>query len=79
MTKVKLQKWGNSQGIRIPKDVLKKLDLENAEDLEFELTIQDNTISLTPIVELTPYERLFVGYDLNKKRAQFNWDDQESN
>lgn len=79
MTKVKLQKWGNSQGIRIPKDVLKKLDLENVENVEFELTIQDNTISLTPIVELTPYERLFVGYDLNKKRAQFNWDDSQSN
>ncbi|MBP1043564.1 hypothetical protein I6N95_21290 [Vagococcus sp. BWB3-3] len=31
--KIKLNEWGNSQGIRIPKDILKLVDFENIEEL----------------------------------------------
>lgn len=39
-----IQKWGNSQGIRIPKYILEKINWNTNEILDIE--IQDNTIVL---------------------------------
>ena len=77
MPQVKLQKWGNSHGIRISKDVLEQLGLLDIEDISFELILEDNEIRLKPIVELSPYARLFENYDLSKPRATFDWDEGE--
>ena len=38
----KLQKWGNSNGIRIPNNILKTLDIKTNDPVE--LTVQDNQI-----------------------------------
>ncbi|OCL87070.1 SpoVT / AbrB like domain protein [Aliarcobacter thereius] len=45
-----LIKIGNSQGIRLPKAIIKQADLEN-KDLEFE--ILDNGLLIKPVVNLT--------------------------
>ena len=53
----KLAKWGNSQGIRINKDVLKNLnfDLQEIETLKikFNMQIINGKIILDPIKETT--------------------------
>lgn len=43
----KVQKWGNSLGIRIPKDILEKADLHENENVE--ISIQDDNILIMPI------------------------------
>lgn len=47
MTTVTLSKWGNAQGVRIPKDMRERLGLHEGERLEVE--IQDGSIVLTPL------------------------------
>lgn len=79
MTIVKLQKWGNSQGIRISKETLENIGITDLDNVQFELSVINKTITLTPKIELTPYERLFIGYDFNKTRAQFEWDENVGN
>lgn len=39
---VEVKKWGNSQGIRIPKDILRSIDADVDEQLEIEVV--DNKI-----------------------------------
>ncbi|MEE1296426.1 MAG: AbrB/MazE/SpoVT family DNA-binding domain-containing protein [Bifidobacterium sp.] len=46
MTTVTLSKWGNAQGVRIPKDMRERLGLREGEKLEAE--VKDGAIVLTP-------------------------------
>lgn len=76
MTKrIKLKKWGNSQGIRIPKYILESMDLLGTEEVSFEVVVKDGEICLKPIVDISPYAQLFKGYDFSKPRATFKWDE----
>ena len=43
----KISKWGNSQGLRFPKDILKELNLSIGDKMKF--LIQNNRIILEPI------------------------------
>ena len=43
----KISKWGNSQGLRFPKDILKELNLSIGDKIKF--LIQNNRIILEPI------------------------------
>ncbi|UTH15262.1 AbrB/MazE/SpoVT family DNA-binding domain-containing protein [Macrococcus epidermidis] len=42
---VSLQRWGNSQGIRIPKSIVNEMNLDKNQ--KFDLTMQDEKIILT--------------------------------
>lgn len=75
MTHVKVQKWGNSQGIRISKDVLAKLNLSHLDEINFELSIKDGDIVLHPVKNLSFLEQLFVDYDFSEKPEMIDWDD----
>jgi len=43
---VKLQKWGNSMGVRIPKSIIEKINLEENDELVIEQ--QDGKIIIFP-------------------------------
>jgi antitoxin MazE len=43
----KIQKWGNSQGVRFPKDVLRKAHVSIGDDVTID--IQDGEIVVKPI------------------------------
>ncbi len=45
--KLNLTQWGNSYGIRIGKDILKELDIED-ENIQFNVEVSNNQIVLTP-------------------------------
>lgn len=75
MTQVKVQKWGNSQGLRIPKKILAELDLAHLDEVNFELSVRDGLIQLRPVNNLSFLENLFVGFDFNQKPEKIDWDD----
>jgi antitoxin MazE len=48
MTTVTLSKWGNSSAVRIPNQFLKRLNLQEGEEIEIMLT-PENDILLRPL------------------------------
>jgi len=73
METVKIYKWGNSQGIRIPKKLIKKLDLRIDDELIIEE--KDNHIELKKIeTEKVSLEKLFKNYDEEYEKINFDWD-----
>ena len=44
---IKIQKWGNSQGIRIPKVILDELNISDKDELE--IKVEDNKILIENI------------------------------
>jgi len=58
----KISKWGNSQGLRVPKDVMENLHLNIGDDLN--ITIEDNKVILEPIKKDIPK------YDLDSLLAK---------
>ena len=76
MTHVKIQKWGNSQGIRISKEILAELNLLHLDEINFELIVKDGQIKLRPVNNLSFLEQLFIGYDFDEKPENVDWDDE---
>lgn len=76
MTNVKVQKWGNSQGIRISKEILAELNLLHLDEINFELSVKDGRIELHPVNNLSFLEQLFIGYDSTEKPEMVDWDDE---
>ena len=74
MQKVQVKNWGNSQAIRIPKNILESLDLEVNSLLELTVDEKNKTIILKIDDGLTPYQRLMFNNQNSKNRKQFIWD-----
>lgn len=74
MQKVQVKNWGNSQAIRIPKNILESLDLEVNSLLELTVDEKNRTIILKIDDGLTPYQRLMFNNQNSKNRKQFIWD-----
>ena len=72
-TTVTLQKWGNSQGIRIPKYILETINWNPDEILDIE--VQDNSIVLKkktdyPIIDL---KKKFAEYNGEVPQGEYDW------
>ena len=70
----RLQKWGNSDGIRIPSNILKSLELKTNDIVE--LTVQDNQIIIKKSEkpkEISLKER-FNQYKGPNLAKDFTWD-----
>lgn len=77
---VKLSRWGNSKGIRIPKNILKSLNIsEDIKNVEFDISLDENkNIILTKQVEENNEENylrfLFKNYETkNSDKVDFDW------
>lgn len=70
---VKLQKWGNSQGIRIPKIILDELDINEKDELE--LKTDGNKILIEKIDSRKNILDLFEGFDGNYESLEIDWGD----
>ena len=65
----KIQRWGNSQAIRIPKAVLDTTSLKENDTLE--ITVEDNIITLKKIEKkYKSLDELFKDYTGNYKCAE---------
>ncbi len=75
-----LQSWGNSQGIRLPKALLKALDLDSGSSLELALTPKKDAIVVRPVKKKVPVrgrhriEDLAAAMPKNYKSSEFGWD-----
>ncbi len=71
---VKLQKWGNSVGLRIPNSLLKSLNLSMNDKVE--LKEEDDKIVITKSQQKrVSLEELFKNYSGGKLENTFEWDE----
>ena len=71
---IRLQKWGNSLGIRIPSNLLKNLGLKNNDIIKLE-QVDDKIVitkSIRPTISLAERFKNYKGENLAKN---FEWDD----
>lgn len=67
-----VQKWGNSQGVRIPKSILNELNITNGQELD--LSVVDGAILIKRIEQRRKsIEELFEGYDGEYKCEEVDW------
>ena len=76
MTEVsKIQKWGNSQGIRIPKKMLETLDLKVNDSISIEEG--ENCLKIKKVKEkLSNIEKLFLNYEDKYEKIDLDWDNE---
>jgi len=71
---IRLQKWGNSLGIRIPSNILKSLDLKSGDSVN--IKEEDDSIIITKIknnkISLEERIKSYEGSNLSK---EFEWDE----
>lgn len=74
---VKLQSWGNSKAVRLTKDILEEAGFNETDDAVLDVEVEPNRISLVRKSNLTPFQKLFVGYDGGKPEPETLWDGAE--
>ena len=70
----KLQKWGNSDGIRIPKNLLKSLNLKTNDVVTLE-QVEDKIIITKSKDRKVSLEKLFDKYKGKNLAKEFTWDE----
>lgn len=68
---LEIQKWGNSQGIRIPKSVLQSLGWNEKEEIQLET--KDGKIVLSRPHRAPTIEELFEGWDGTYEKQDIDW------
>lgn len=71
---VRLQKWGNSMGIRIPSNILKSLDLKINDILEIKEKDDKIVVSKSRHKKIS-LKKLFDNYNGELLSKEFEWDD----
>lgn len=75
---VSLKRWGNSQGIRIPKSIVNEMNLDKNQ--KFDLTMQDEKIILTKQQEnFSLIRELFENYETENNQSEFDWGSPKGN
>jgi len=71
---IRLQKWGNSVGIRIPNSLIKSLNLKVDDILN--IREEDNKIVISKSKNMKiNLQELFTNYDGENVTKEFSWDD----
>ncbi len=71
MEQVAIRTWGNSQGIRIPKDILNKLNLKSSDVLD--ILVKDDTIVLKKAFKHKTFEERLAEYNGKIEITEFDW------
>ena len=71
--KIRIQKWGNSDGIRIPSSILKSLNIKTNDILNIEQEDDELIISI-PKKKISLEDR-FKKYHGKNLAKEFSWDD----
>ena len=75
MDSVAIRAWGNSQGIRIPKDILEKMDLKVSDVLNIE--IENDAIVLRKQFAHKSFEQRLADYNGKISVENFDWGESE--
>ena len=73
MEQVAIRSWGNSQGIRIPKDILEKMQLKVSDVLNME--IENDSIVLRKQFVHKTFEQRLAEYNGEISVCDFDWGD----
>lgn len=68
---ITLQKWGNSQGIRLPKFLLNELGW--SEDEELSVVKEDDKLIIKKLNKRKNIVELFDGYDGDYRPEEIDW------
>ncbi len=71
---IKIQKWGNSDGIRIPRNILKSLNIKTNDILNIEEVNKKIIISI-PEKKKVSLEEKFKEYKGKNLSKDFSWDE----
>ena len=71
---IRIQKWGNSDGIRIPSSILKSLNIKTNDILNIEQK-DDKIIISVPKKKKISLEDRFKKYHGKNLAKEFSWDD----
>ena len=70
---VTIQKWGNRQGIRIPKAIVEELRWRENESLA--MRAQDGKLIIEPEAKRKNIKELFADFDGNYSPVEIDWGD----
>ena len=70
----RLQKWGNSDGIRIPSNILKSLNLKTNDTINLE-QVEDKIIISKKVKSKISLDEKFKEYNGQNLAKEFSWDD----
>lgn len=68
---IKIAKWGNSLGIRIPKQIVEQIQL--AEGMELEITTEEDRLILTPKTKQYSLLELLDGMNEDHLHHEVDW------
>lgn len=71
MDQVSVKPWGNSQGIRIPKDILEKLNIQLSDVLNIE--IENEAIVLRKAFKHKSFEERLAEYNGKISVYEYDW------
>ncbi len=71
MEQVAIRSWGNSQGIRIPKEILNRLGLKVSDILD--IAVEKDTIIMKKSFVHRSFEDRLAEYDGKISVADFDW------
>lgn len=71
---IRLQKWGNSDGIRIPSNILKSLNIKTNDILNLEQVDDKIIISVSKKKKIS-LEKRFMEYQGKNLAKDFSWDE----
>ena len=67
-----IQKWGNSQGIRIPKFILEQIDLDTNSDVS--ISVENDSIIIKKAAKKhIPLSERFAGFDGEAPSGEYDW------
>jgi antitoxin MazE len=67
-----LKKWGNSQGLRVSKELMKILGLDNLEQ-EIQIEVENHKITIEKVDKEVTLDSLFANYDGDYKPSEYDW------
>lgn len=68
---IKIARWGNSLGIRIPKQIAEQVKLEEGDEIE--ITKEGNRLILTPQKKKYTLEELLDGMNEEHLHSEVDW------
>ncbi len=75
MHQIAIRAWGNSQGIRIPKDILEQMNLKESDLLD--VSVENNTIVLKKAFQHKRFEERLAAYAGKISVCDFDWGEPE--
>ena len=69
----KLQKWGNSQGVRIPKHLLSLASLKEGDEIEIIAECDKIVIRRPQIQKKYTLQELFAEYQADDRSSEVDW------